>query len=610
MDERELRQEAELRLGTDILLGVQDWYEKTIQAPQDYVIYIVRRSYLLALMMEKMTGVRMGKKEKYLTDAAFLLQCDKLAEQYRRSHSFPSILLCDDILIHGRNINHFLVELEKCLQEKLSEFDGEEIQYALVRALKIYVYARTDEPLLLLGRYELNLKYLRREKPVFIKKLSSGISSLIVYSGMANASYVYSDWIVDTQVEKLDLGKWKKTVYQGVEQYVWMRVLGKPSHVKAIYTIRLLSNRFGGRRMIPFVFLPNLDEKETWKLISYIFGKMEQNGFVHGELQWIIEWEKQKGKRSFNELLTLILSSAILKICKTEWGIQGADEEKEQEIDKLVRNYRQKDWESTENFIRKIVSLDLFTVEELDRILLDVISDERQVVSVFDDGEELKVDEQMYMIDVLENYFYKQGRQEEIEAYQLSIRPYSENSRRFRRTARGCCFLLNGLADGYSLGQAEYMTAYFLQMMDAGVLTLSSYAPSNVNVVGYTQYAKPGEQSLLLEVLNKYEYMPLLCDMQTQCWRIGIEMIEGLRRYAESSLCDLPPGMGKQLEQFVSNLAEMGQRPSDWNSNYLSKIDERYHIQRHGMKDISEYMERQREHIKNYRNYLEREVFA
>ncbi len=610
MDDRKLRQEAELRLGTDVLSGAQDWYEKTIQASQDYVIYIVRRSYLLALMMEKITGVRMGKKEKYLTDAAFLLQCDKLAEQYRRSHSFPSILLCDDILIHGRNINHFLVELEKRLQEMLFEYDGDEIQRALVRALKIYVYARTDAPLLLLGRYELNLKYLRREEPAFIKKLSSGISGLIVYSGMANASYVYSDWIAEEQVKKLDLKEWKRTAYQGVEQYVWMRVLGKPSHVKAIYTIRLVSNRFGGRRMIPFVFLPNLDEKETRKLISYIFEKMVQNGFAHAELQWVIEWEQQKGKRNINELITLILSSAILREYKSNMGIQAAEQEKEEEIGKLVRNYRQADWESAENFIRKIVSLDLFTVEELDRILLDVISDERQVVSVFDDGEELAVDEQMYMIDDLENYFYKKGCQEEIEAYQLSIRPYSENSRRFRRTARGCCFLLNELAGRYSLGQAEYMIAYFLQMMDAGVLTLSSYAPSNVNVVGYTQYAKPGEQSLMLEVLNKYEYMPLLCDMQTQCWRIGIEMLEGLRRYTESSLCDLPLGMGKQLEQFILNLAEMGQRPSDWNSNYLSKIDDQYHIRRYGMKDISEYMKRQREHVKNYRNYLEREVFA
>ena len=50
----------------------------------------------------------------------------------------------------------------------------------------------------------------------------------------------------------------------------------------------------------------------------------------------------------------------------------------------------------------------------------------------------------------------------------------------------------------------------FLQMMDAGGTTVSSYAPNNVNVVGFAQYTKAGEQSLMILPLRLYDYIPML----------------------------------------------------------------------------------------------------
>lgn len=602
MNKEELKREAEFRLGVEGFSEIQEWYLRAVKRSRDYIVFVVRRSYLLALLMERITGVPMENGARVLTDAGFMLHCEELAEQYRRRGRFPSILLCDDILIHGRNINHFLVRLEQILLDMLSDMDKDEIRQALVRAVNIYVYVRSDDPLLLMGRYQLNLEYARREDAVFWRKLSNDISSLILSSGMANASYMYSDWITEAQLDKIDLSQWVSTKYQGIRQYTQVKFIGEPNQVKAVYTTRLIPNRFGGGRLIPFVFLPNLDQEESDNLLAYLVDRMEKKGFTNEELQWISKWENQPGKRSINELITLIFGCAILRQCETDYGIKIREKEQTAEIEKLARNYGQSEKKTTEDFIGKIVKTELFTVEELSATLLRVISDKREVLSL--SADEREVDE-WQIVDQLENYFYRQGYNEEEEAYQMAIRPYLGDAKWSKRVARGCCFILRELSEDYNLVMGKYMVAYFLQMMDAGVLSLSSYAPSRHIVLGYAQYAKAGEQSLLLEPLKKFEYIPLLATIQWHCEYEGKDLRQEMREYAMSSQCDVPLYQMADLDDFVHDLEEIGQQPADWYENYLFRVDDQYHIQRTGQKDITEYRQHQREHVRAYKRYLQ-----
>lgn len=612
MDIKDLREEAEFRLGANVLAEIQQWYFGTVHQPQEYVVFVVRRSYLLALMMECLAENedQMGKRAKFLTDAGLMLHCRELAERYRREKRFPSILLCDDILIHGRNINHFLINLEKRLAAELPECTEDEIERALGRAVKIHVYVRADAPLILLGRYELNLSYLRSEKPAFWRKLSNDISSLIIYAGMAYAVFVYSDWLEENQYRKLDLREWKDTTYQGIEQNTYVEFVGEPEQVKAVYTLRLIPNRFGGARLIPFVFLPNLGTEESHLLLEYIVERMLDNGFTNEECQVMREWEEQEGKRSINELIGLILGCVILRDYEKKADILGDAGMRDEEIQKLVRNYRQSDWEKTEKFISKIIVTDLFTKEELTEILLDVISDERRMFSLSDGGNEVKDEEKREIVDRLEDYFYAEGEEQEKDAYEMSKRLYSEHDKRTERVARACCFLMDEMAEGYTQEQGKYMVAYFLQMMDAGVLSLSSYAPSRVKVVGYTQYAKAGEQSLALEPLQVFEYIPLLARIQIHCECVGEDLLDGFWEYTESLECGLSPDTTRRLEEFIWRLGKMGQRPADWNENYLFRIDDQYHIKRAGRSDITDYIQKQKEHVRDYLNYLQKRNYV
>lgn len=612
MNAKDLKEEAEFRLGPNVISELCEWYLETVKGLQEYVVFVVRRSYLLALIMERLVKDenKMGKKAKFLTDAGFMLHCQELAERYRREKRFPSILLCDDILIHGRNINHFLIKLEKCLAAELPEYLEEEIEQALARAVRIHVYVRADAPLILLGRYELNLSYQRRETSAFWRKLSNDISSLIIYAGMAYAAFVYSDWVKESQYRKLDLREWKCTTYQGIEQNTYVEFVGEPERIKAVYTLRWIPNRYGGVRLVPFVFLPNLGAEESGTLLEYITERMSDNGFTSEECQMIREWDQQEGKRSINELIGLILSCTILRDYEKKANILVDEEMRDEEIQKLVRNYRQSDWQTTEEFIKKTIITELFTKEELTEILLDVISNERRMLSLSGDKKEVNDEAKWRIIDHLEDYFYEQAERQEIDAFGMSRKSYSEHDRRTRREARACCFLMNEAAEGYNLEQGKYMVAYFLQMMDAGVLSVSSYAPSRVNVVGYTQYAKAGEQSLALEPLKLFEYIPLLARIQAHCEYVWENLLDGFWEYMGSAECDLDANTIRRLEVFITRLEAMGQCPADWNDNYLFRIDNQYHIKRTGRKDITDYILYQKEHVINYLNYLKKRGYA
>ena len=79
---------AKITLGPDNYEGIKKWYMSIVDNAQRYTVFMVRRSYLLALLMEEITqkkmtnslGVINQSDKEFLTDAAFLMRCDELAD--------------------------------------------------------------------------------------------------------------------------------------------------------------------------------------------------------------------------------------------------------------------------------------------------------------------------------------------------------------------------------------------------------------------------------------------------------------------------------------------------------------------------------------------------
>ena len=176
----------------------------------------------------------------------------------------------------------------------------------------------------------------------------------------------------------------------------------------------------------------------------------------------------------------------------------------------------------------------------------------------------------------IENYFYGRGYKDEVEAFRLFGVIQRDHVAFSFRNARGCGFTLCELAGGYTVSDARKAIACFLQMMDAGILGLSSNAPYHINVVGMAQYAKAGEMALCLLPLRYYLYIPLLAAMQERCeqWMLSLE--EEVKKYWRRSWPPELEGDHIDVGEIISLLEKLkgiGQLPQDWSGNYLSRKD-------------------------------------
>lgn len=571
-DRNRIIEEAKSLFSEDVLKGLKEWYLYTLQGNWRYVMFAVRRSYMMALTMEAVTGVEMqNQSSEFLTDAALFLRCGEMAAAYRKYGRFPRILFCDDIMIHGRNINHIIEELREELVHILGESDREAVETALISAIEIHVYVRAWDALLLLGPYAWKLHYVRKEGPGFWHQLASDMASLVLRSNMTNASYIFTEYLSGAQM--LTIWNWLKkdgfvhTTYQNTEQYARFFFLNAPGgKAKLVLSLRIVKNR--GRddyRVAPFVFLPSLDADETDALFGRILEKIPS-----GYAQLFRTWRHTRGMRSFNEMLTMLLSDAVLKSFNHAYGIDPDPDDMEKELVKLARNYNQTGFQQTRQMLADLVggSKSILEMEEIADIVDEVVSDDRVVIQFAGDGGN-KQDKEIEKR--VEDYFYELGCKEEMLAYELMELPYFQTKLRSRRSGEPCVDALEKIACEFTKEDSKKCLAYFLQMADAGVSGLTSYAPDDWNGGGYAQFAKAGELSLLIRPLRLYEYIPMLSRMQMECELRLRALTDELKDFG--AWAGWPDERIRELVDFVDTLSRMGHAPRDWNGNYIEKYD-------------------------------------
>lgn len=575
-----LKQVAEKIVNKEILQELCQWYEHILHEEREYIVFIVRRSYMLALLLEKMTGKKMEENSKaiFLTDASLILQCRSMADIYIETGRFPSILLCDELLLHGRNLNHLIDAMENRLVACLPDCDPKDIRRRLAAAVKIYVYARTEQEVLLYGRYEERMEYMRRENAGFLHSFSGSISEWILCSGFSNASYVFSRLIDEAMMTKIqEKEKLIGTKYQNTVQYTSVSLLGGGNRKKAVLSLRFVKTKEGeGYRAIPFVFLPNLDTDVTDKLLNEVKQRTGNEDF-HQIMEALAHIP---GRRTLNELLTMLFSHVVLLDFLERYQIDiqpNAETEQElvcEEILKLARNYNFDTLEHAKGLLKELLFRKLFAKEEMEAVFERVIPDDYKVLEVSADPRTRKtLASQESVVRRLESYFYNKGWQEEAFAYRMTQMPYYISPRRSERRVRGCCFILSELCGGFEEQETGICISCFLQMMDAGVLSLSSYAPNSMDVVGYAQFAKAGELSLLLEPLRYYEYIPMLALIQSECGKWNIDLKKEIERFT----CRMEQGFDsnriEEIVNFIHTLEMIGQKADEWDDEgYLRKI--------------------------------------
>ncbi len=607
-----LEREAAFILGQEIFNELKEWYLYTFRGDREYVFFITRRSYLLALIFESITGKRMEKQpfKSFYTDSAIPLLVTEFATRYREWGSFPGILICDDLLIHGRNINFLAADLERRLIEELSEYDSQEISLSLMEAIQINVHTCSSDKLLLRERYLIGTHYTRAESAEFYYRLSGNISSLILDSGFVNATYVVSELISESDFIKNGFeNDFVKTSFQNNVQYAEVLYCGSSSTVKAAATLRLVKNEWEkGYRAVPFVFLPNLDMQETLAMHQRICGKMlESEYFTNQDKEYLDFLLEQDGLRSYSEFITMILSYAVLQEFNRRYHIKISPEDVEREVHKVSLNYPNRDGYDVSGFIQRLLWHSFLSdLETVDDIILNSLSEGRYLFNV---SQNLISYTDEDLLKQLEDSIYSMGYTEERNAFLLLTDPSFTGKRHLARQVRGCGFLLREMAEHKDSDTITKLISYFLQMLDAGTATLSSLGGSGMKVCGLSQFAKAGELSLLLYPLRFIEYMPFLADMHQDCMQWARELEDELVRFQKSGMGDIEDAVFDKILLFCQKLKGIGQSPEDWNGNFALRAKLKYKSEKNDkLSQIMHLISIQRRHVENYERYWNKRI--
>lgn len=611
----ELESIARVVLGIEAYEGIKDWYVSILDKKRPYVVFVVRRCYLLALIMEKITGQKMidGGSSVFLTDAAFFLHCKIFADYYEKWTSFPQILLVDDILIHGRNLNKLIYRMEKEIIRILKlngGYDEEKIKDDFRDAVEIEVFTCARGTLLLWEKYKSCLNYREVMSARDWHQLSSDISALVLCSDITNACYIFSEGLSDEEFRRINNrlieAGFVESTYQNTTEYAQVQYLGGKGNCKAIYTLRIIKNSmYPGYRVAPFVFLPALSKEETETIQRFVLEKIQKK-VSSNCADWVQKLCEIEGQRSINELLSLIFSHVLLREFNRRFEISRdvASADWDYEINKLVRNYNDGSSSEVSEHLKGIVREELFVKDTLDELFNNCIPEGKYVVSGMSE-EGSAQDGLKEIFESEENYFYDQGYNAEKDTCDFVKQPFLTKKDRLKEAQ--VKYVEKDFAKLFgnsTLEQLRNGVVCFLQLMDAGVLGLSSNASWDTAVNGYAQFIKYGEQALLIRPLQLYEYIPMLALMQKKCEQREIIIKEELSNFSGSGCCKIDLPKVQEISEFVEKLAEIHQRPEDWNGNYLPKRMPHEKDKSAVLEWIMKFREKKDDYIKQYMDYL------
>lgn len=166
--------------------------------------------------------------DRVVTSNGLLCMGRDIAGYYKENDSFPRMLVCDDIVIHGRNLARFFYTLEEEVVEVFKEsgmefsFDQRRFLHRkLIEAVDIYAYVRSKHPLLLEYDYIRKMQYERSCPDAEVRDISLQITDFLNRSGETNTSFVlsFSKSLMYRREPKprADLGDWKRYVWDLTE---------------------------------------------------------------------------------------------------------------------------------------------------------------------------------------------------------------------------------------------------------------------------------------------------------------------------------------------------------------------------------------------------------
>lgn len=301
--------------------------------PAEYKVMMARRMLNLndALMQE--WGAK--ENEQYLTDGimsntAFLLSAKAIADRYAYKKRFPRILICDDIMLHGRGIiklvNNFMRIVSRRLTESSIQVNERQLEEDLYNSIGIYIFARNKDEGLLIDENRYHLYSSAILPTNHLRELSLQISDYLQYRGTPNTSYVLSVNLTQDLGQKLltagtDVYS-QPFQYQGRKQAVYFR----ERSLRILETIRLYDSNGNpgyGSVLTSLTIFGDIFEDAFDSLCISVAQFMEQN-VRYSQISAYLKMEDPELDKPRAQLLSFLYSIlSLAEFCRQYLNADG-----------------------------------------------------------------------------------------------------------------------------------------------------------------------------------------------------------------------------------------------------------------------------------------------
>lgn len=236
MNEKDLERTGESILYSSDYHGFHKFFEAVWNSPNQYVVLFARRCYALNNIFMRTylsEDDRKRKCKRIVTQNGFLPYASVFAASYDKDRTLPSVLLVDDIMLHGRGVAKLLFDFEMLILEEWKKIRGKDatdsekyyLHFDLLDAVKVSVYAINETPMLLEGSSSWKIEPVIKGTSKELRALSQRISSFLLKAGEPNTSYRYSFLIPTSRIMEDQIAGWDSILwnYRGENRKVYIK---------------------------------------------------------------------------------------------------------------------------------------------------------------------------------------------------------------------------------------------------------------------------------------------------------------------------------------------------------------------------------------------------
>lgn len=554
-------------LGESYYALAYNFFESVWNSSARYKVFFARRCLNLMYAFYRANYAKLDPKlsSTLYSDSSLLLNVPDIADGYLLWHSFPKIIVVDDMLLHGRTINNLIDNLVNSIYDYIvangCHDEKSEIETSLLNSLTIQIMVRTNKPLLLRDKYYRCLKAESDEDDAWFprqwREFSLRISQFILENKFYNTSYIlslhepqnanYKDILEEAALRN----NFKKFEYYGrFRKTIWVKPLTRSNgQVVAFYTIRIMRNRVDRNYcIVPFVIMADLAYDTSKEMLSN--NKMTQ--LLLGDFINCSGYERTKA-----ETLYMLLSHNLLLLLmeNTKMSSDLFD------VDKISITFRSNNDNTINTLPKRIAELKepVMSWEEMENFILNTTKNSSPLFENSSVGTR-----SADYLKVLEDTIAEEGRIMEKDAFlEYSKGIHSPNTGKQPITE-----LFSKLSEQLDINKINLseLLSKLLELMDMGSTAVSSRRGDVSGREFIICSYRPGEQSLFILPKRYMQDFPVLLEMEKDC----LSDNNIIRERIDVLYHDIgEPEHAEALKEFVYNLYDSGQRLIDWDINML-----------------------------------------